>query len=147
MQRFIKINKLKVNKYYLLFILLYSNYKKSENRKIINDGGFSYALFDLDENKFKGETEKNLFEIPNAKNSIINNIDSNTIFFEFGKDKFSFNYNYKGKYNKYYVEKYMSLERFFNEVFDEIIKEDFKNSTKFDFSGFYLESYKCTYYS
>lgn len=41
----------------------------------------------------------------------------------------------------------MSLERFFNEVFDEIIKEDFKNSTKFDFSGFYLESYKCTYYS
>lgn len=44
--------------------------------------------------------QKNLFEIPNAKNSIINNIDSNTIFFEFGKDKFSFNYNYKGKYNK-----------------------------------------------
>ena len=125
MQRFIKINKLKVNKYYLLFILLYSNYKKSENRKIINDGGFSYALFDLEENKFKGEIEKNLFEKKKEKNSIINNIDTNAIFFEFGKDKFSF------------VEKYMSLERFFNEVFDEIIKEDFKNSTKFDFSGFY----------
>ena len=34
------------------------------------------SMFDLDEKKFKGEIEKNLFEIPNEKNSIINNIDS-----------------------------------------------------------------------
>ena len=144
-QRFIKINKLEVNKYYLLFILLYSNYKNNENLKTIKDSGFSYSLYDLEENKFKGEIEKDLFEIPNT---IIQNIDidTNTNFFEFGKYNNSFDNNYKGKYHKYYVEKNFSLERFFDEIFNEIIKDEFKKSTRLDLSGFYLKSYKSCYY-
>ena len=146
MQRFININKLKVNKYYLLFILLYSNYKNNENLKTIKDSGFSYILYDLGENKFKGEIEKDLFEIPNTINSIID-INTNTVFFEFGKDNYSFYFNYKGKFHKYYAEENMSLERFFDEIFDETIKEEFKKATKFNFSDFYLKSDKSSYYS
>ena len=145
LQRFIKKNNLKVNKYYLLFILLYSNYVKEENLTEIRDSGFSYILYDLADNKFKGKIENNLFEIPNTINSRIDyDIDEN--YFMFGKDNYSFDFEYKGKYHKYYVEKNFSLERFFNEIFDEIIKEEFKKITKFDFSGFYLKSYKSCYF-
>ena len=145
LQRFIKKNNLKVNKYYLLFILLYSNYVKEENLTEIRDSGFSYILYDLADNKFKGKIENDLFEIPNTINSRIDyDIDEN--YFMFGKDNYSFDFEYKGKYHKYYVEKNFSLERFFNEIFDEIIKEEFKKITKFDFSGFYLKSYKSCYF-
>ena len=145
LQRFIKKNNLKVNKYYLLFILLYSNYVKEENLTEIRDSGFSYILYDLADNQFKGKIENNLFEIPNTINSRIDyDIDEN--YFMFGKDNYSFDFEYKGKYHKYYVEKNFSLERFFNEIFDEIIKEEFKKITKFDFSGFYLKSYKSCYF-
>ena len=145
LQRFIKKNNLKVNKYYLLFILLYSNYLKEENLTEIRDSGFSYILYDLADNQFKGKIENNLFEIPNTINSRIDyDIDEN--YFMFGKDNYSFDFEYKGKYHKYYVEKNFSLERFFNEIFDEIIKEEFKKITKFDFSGFYLKSYKSCYF-
>ena len=145
LQRFIKKNNLKVNKYYLLFILLYSNYVKEENLTEIRDSGFSYILYDLADNKFKGKIENDLFEIPNTINSRIDyDIDEN--YFMFGKDNYSFDFEYKGKYHKYYVEKNFSLERFFNEIFDEIIKEEFKKMTKFDFSGFYLKSYKSCYF-
>jgi hypothetical protein len=134
-----------VNKYYLLFILLYSNYVKEVNLTEIRDSGFSYILYDLADNKFKGKIENNLFEIPNTINSRIDyDIDEN--YFMFGKDNYSFDFEYKGKYHKYYVEKNFSLERFFNEIFDEIIKEEFKKITKFDFSGFYLKSYKSCYF-
>ena len=71
MQRFIKINQLKVKKYYLLFILLYSNNKEDENLKYIKNKGLSYILYDIKEKKFIGEIEKkdDLFEIKNTINS------------------------------------------------------------------------------
>ena len=75
-QRFLKINKLKVKNYYLVFILEHSNYKIKENIIKINERGFSYILYDLENNKFQGKLNDNLFEI---KNTINSNLDINII--------------------------------------------------------------------
>ena len=146
MQKFIKINNLKVKKYYLLFILLYSNYISEKELKAIKEKGFPYIRYDIDEKKFIGEIEKNddFYEINNTINPN-KNIDISTKHFEFGKINGSFNYEYKGKYHKYYAEKGMSLERFFSEIFGEDIKEEFKIITGFIFSNYFLSSFKNTY--
>ena len=49
MQKFIKINNLKVKKYYLLFILLYSNYIGEKELEAIKEKGFPYIRYDIDE--------------------------------------------------------------------------------------------------
>jgi len=144
MQRFLNINKLKVKNYYLVFILELSNYKIKENFEKINERGFSYILYDLEADEFQGKLNDNLFEIKNKINSYFDiNIISNS--FEFGIINGSFNYKYQGKFNKYYAEKNWSLERFFNEIFDEVKKDDFKKITKLDISKLYLSSFNATY--
>ena len=147
MQKFIKINNLKVKKYYLLFILLYSNFKNEKELKEIKEKGFFYIRYDLDEKKFIGEIEKNddLYEIKNTINSN-KDIDISTKHFEFAKINGSFNYDYKGKYHKYYAEKNMSLERFLNEIFGEEIKVEFKIITGFNLTNYYLSSFKSNYH-
>jgi len=143
-QRFLKINKLKVKNYYLIFILEHSNYKKEENIIKINERGFSYILYDLENNKFQGKLNDNLYEI---KNTINSNLDINIIAnsFEFGIINGSFNYKYIGKFHKYYAEKNWSLERFFNEIFDEVEKNEFKKISELEFSKFYLSSFNTIY--
>jgi len=141
-QIFLKTNNLKVNNYYLLFILEYSNYKT--NIPKINERGFSYILYDLEDNKFRGKLNGNLFEIKNTINSDLDiSISSNS--FEFGMINGSFDYKYQGKFHKYYAEKNWSLERFFNEIFDEAEKYELKKISELDFSKFYLSSFDTTY--
>ena len=143
-QRFLKINKLKVKNYYLVFILEHSNYKKKENIIKINERGFSYILYDLENNKFQGKLNDNLFEIKNKINSTLDiNIIANS--FEFGIINGSFNYKNMGKFHKYYVEKNWSLERFFNEIFDEVEKNEFEKISELEFSKFYLSSFNSIY--
>ena len=143
-QRFLKINKLKIKNYYLVFILEHSYYKKKENIAKIDERGFSYILYDLEDNKFQGKLSDNLFEITNTINS---NLDINIIAnsFEFGIIDGSFNYKYLGRFHKYYVEKNWSLERFFNEIFDEAEKYEFKKISELEFSKFYLWNFDTTY--
>ncbi len=50
-----------------------------------------------------------------------------------------------GKLHKYYDEKNWSLERFINEIFDEVEKNKFKKISELEFSNFYLSSFKTTY--
>ena len=143
-QRFLKMNKLKVNNYYLVFILEHSNYKAKENIDKINERGFSYILYDLEDNKFHGKLNDNLFEIKNIINSSLNiNIVENS--FEFGIINGSFNYKYMGKFHKYYAQKNWSLERFFNEIFNEVAQNEFKKISELNFSKFYLSSINATY--
>jgi len=144
MQRFLKINKLKVNNYYLVFILENSNYITKEYIEKINERGFSYILYDLEDNKFQGKLNNNLYEIKNRINSHLDiNNPSNS--FEFGIINGSFDYKYLGKFHKYYAEKNWSLARFFNEIFGETEKKEFKKFSELDFSKFYLSSYDTIY--
>lgn len=146
-QKFIRINKLQVQKYYFLFILLYSNYQSENFLKIINEKEFSYIFYDLDEEKFIGEIRKdeNLYEIKNTVDSE-KNIDITENYFVFGKINGSFDYKYCGKYYKYYAIKNMTLDNFFNEIFGEEIKDEFRKNTNIELTNFNLYSFNCNYY-
>ena len=148
MQRFLNINGIKVKKYYLLFILLYTNYKTSKDLKTFRDKYFSYILYNIDDKKFIGKIEKmnDLYEIKIPINSG-NNINLSIDYKEFGKINDSFDFEYKGKYHKYYAEKGMSLEKFFNEIFGEEVKEEFVINTGVDLSSYHLKSFKSNFYN
>ena len=140
LQGFITKNDLKVNQYSLLFILDFKNYNIQENLNIIKKSEFSFCCFDLDNNQFIGEI-KDVYKIPYEKDPKKEIKLSSTIY-EFGKIDYSFDYDYKGKYHKYYVEKNMTLERFFNEIFDEEIKAEFKEKTKINLLQYYFSSFR-----
>ena len=142
MQKFIKINNLNVKKYYLLFILDKSNYRKKEKIEAFTKYNFSYIIYDYERKKFDGQLNEDLFEIKYTVNAK-EDININTTYYIFGNINYSFVYNYQGKIHKYYAEQNWSLDRFFNEIFDDnLLKHEFMSKTGIALSDYYLNSVK-----
>ena len=139
MQKFLHINNLIVNDYYLLFILDESNYKCHENYEILEKFNFEYCIFNSEyfeffnkPNKFyKIEYEVNNYILENQKNII-----------EFAQKDGNFIYQEIDGLIKFYGEIGMTLEDFIYQVFEESIADDCKqkNQDLFKYKNFTLKS-------
>ena len=130
-QKFLKINKLDVKNYYLLFILDYDNYCKKENYELIESYNFKYCKFDYNNNCFMGRIN-DYYAIKYSPNENINLIEDDEKLFEFGIKENSFIYTDIKKEFKYYTEKGTNLQDFLEQTVDEEITEKFFETFKYD---------------
>ena len=130
-QKFLKINKLDVKNYYLLFILDYDNYCKKENYELIESYNFKYCKFDYNNNCFMGRIN-DYYAIKYSPNKNINLIEDDEKLFEFGIKENSFIYTDIKKEFKYYTEKGTNLQDFLEQTVDEEITEKFFETFKYD---------------
>ena len=120
-QKFLKINKIEVKKYYIYFILDEDNYKEKENYNLIESFGLKYCLFNHKKNIFSTKVEG--FQLINYLSNDSVNIDNEDVkLYEFGIDNDSFIYGKDLnmlKIFKFYAEKGMTLKDFLEQTFGE----------------------------
>ena len=131
MQKFIKINKLDVNDYFLLFVLDEDNYRKEENYKTIEKYKLKYCLYNSDKNCFVG-FPKNFNKIDYSEKNKINLNDEDAKLFEFGIRENSFIYdNIQGIFSLY-AEKGMTFKDFIEQTLEENVIEKFREFIKIE---------------
>ena len=131
MQKFLKINKIDVKYYYLLFILDYDNYCKKENYELIESYNFKYCKFNYKKNCFMGRIN-NYYEINFCRNENISIIEEDEKLLEFGIEENSFIYTDIKKAFRYYSEKGTNLQNFLEQTVDEEIAEKFFETFNYD---------------
>ena len=130
-QKFIKINKLDVKDYFLLFVLDEDNYRKSENCKVIEKFNLKYCLCNSDKNCFV-EKPKNFNKIDYYEKNKINLNDDDSKLFEFGIRDYSFIYdNLQGIFSLY-AEKGMTFKDFIEQTLEENVIEKFREFIKIE---------------
>ena len=139
-QKFLVINKIEVQKYYIYFILDEDNYKKKENYDLIESFNLKYCLFNYQKNIFSNEVEG--FQLINYLSNDSVNIDNEDAkLFEFGIKNDSFIYGdniKKEKTFKFYAEKGMTLKDFLEQTFGEDNYERFHEVFKYKEDKYHL---------
>ncbi len=130
-QKFIKINKLDVKNYFLLFVLDEDNYRKSENCKVIEKFNLKYCLYNSDKNCFFGYP-KNFNKIDYSKKNKINLNDEDAKLFEFGIRDNSFIYDSIQGIFSLYAEKGMTFKDFIEQTLEENVIEKFREFIKIE---------------
>ena len=141
MQKFLKVNDLEVNNYFLIFALDYENYTKEENYNLIQSYNFKYCLYNYKKNCFEDDMDidiDNLYQINYKEDINLIISDNEEELFEFGIKDNSFIYGKEIKKFKYYTEKGTLLSDFLEETMDENIIEIFNQSFKYNAKKFYL---------
>ena len=155
MKKFLDVNNIEVNNYYLLFIFNQDEYEKTDF-ETLNSKGFKYYLYDLKHSRFslvnneiyqiKFSNSDNNEDIDNCNNIDNDDNDENNDdeenYIEFGKYQGKFSFRYNNDLFLYYYYKRMSLEKFINEVLSEEIGSNFKDILNIGNKRYYLS---CVY--
>jgi len=138
MQKFLKINKLSVKKYLLLFILDEENYKNRENYEMIEEFKFKYCLYNFDNNCFTSEIP-NFYEINYSDNDKICPPNEEPKLFEFEIRNNNFIYDNIKAVFKFYAEKEMKLKDFLEQTIDEDILDIFREKFLINEEQYFLD--------
>ena len=137
-QKFLEINELEVNEYYMYFILDEDNFIIKENYELIESFYFQYCLFNYNKNIFT--TNVGYFNtinyLGNEKIDINNNDDIKIYGFGIKDDSFIYDNNIKAF--KFYAEKGMTLKDFLEQIFDDDKCDKFHQKFKYDEDKYYL---------
>ena len=147
-KNFLKVNKIKPKKFYLLFILDKENYEKTDYQDVFIKEKFQFVLFDTSRNDFQMDYPMDKFSLEyqinisyndiDNNNEIMNNDDETNIVIFKKRNRFEIsNINEK---NIYYIDKSTSLEEFFDEIIND---DELKNSVpkNYNMKKYYFEKY------
>lgn len=136
MQKFLLENNLIINSYYLLFVLTLNDSNDSNAKKIFNESGLKYCLYNIKEHKF----DENTFprnKISEYREPKIINTEEKIIFFTLVEN--TFKYDIKKYGLKCYAEMGMCLDDFLEQFFDDELKSNLIKDYNLDTSSYYLK--------
>jgi len=140
-QKFLKLNGIKVEKYSLLFIFNIDEYKFTDFEGI-EKKGFQYNIYDLKKGLFVKKA-KTYYQIKCEYNETDEDIENENDKIKFGKYNGNFEFSCKNDLFLYYIYKGMNLEDFFEQILPEV-GSDYRTTFNLGKKSFYFR--KVYYY-